>query len=285
MPTLIAEYFAPWSEKARWALDHHRVGYEYREHVPLIGELALRARTGRVRGRVSTPALVLDSGVLHDSFDIARYAEANGQGAPLFPLSYDAAIAAWNARSEAALAAGRALYLERLARDPRAQVDMQPRELPEWLRRATAPMTGLAVAFIRRKYGIDAAASREAEATLVRELNALRAMLSGRIHLLGDTLTYADITMAVTLQFVSPVDTRYVPLGPAALAAWTHPVLAGRYADLIAWRDALYERSRPAPAALSADGPNSIDAARAVLPRASGNRWRAGTPRSSRSRG
>lgn len=245
MPLLIAEYFAPWSEKARWALDHHRVGYEYREHVPLIGELALRARTGRIRGRVSTPALVTDSGVLHDSFEIACYAEANGRGAPLFPRAHEAAIAAWNARSEAALAAGRALYLERLACDARAQIDMQPRELPGWLRRATAPLTVLAIAFIRRKYGIDAAASREAEATLVRELDALRAELSGRTHLLGDALTYADIAMAVTLQFVAPVDPRYVPLGPAAQVAWTHPELAGHYADLTTWRDALYARCRP----------------------------------------
>lgn len=246
MPALIAEYFAPWSEKARWALDHHRIAYEYREHVPLVGELALRARTRRFRGRVSTPALLLDDGaVLYDSFDIARHAEAHGRGAPLFPPEHAAAIAEWNARSEAALAAGRALYLERLASDPRAQVDMQPRELPEWLRRASAPMTGLVVAFIRSKYGIDAAASRAAEATLVRELDALRGALSGRPHLLGDTLSYADVTMAVTLQFVAPVDTRWVPLGPDAFVAWTHPELAKRYTDLVAWRDGLYAQWRP----------------------------------------
>jgi glutathione S-transferase len=250
VPILIAEYFAPWSEKARWALDHHRVEYEYREHVPLIGELSLRARTKRLSGRVSTPALVLDGRVLHDSFDIARHAEANGSGAALFPSPHGPVIAAWNDRSEAALAAGRVLYLERLARDPQAQIEMQPRELPEWLRRATAPMTRLVVRFIRRKYGIDAAASRSAEATLVRELDALREALSGRTHLLGETLTYADIAMAVTLQFVSPVDTRWVPLGPASVTAWTHPHLASRYPDLIGWRDTLYARWRALSAPL-----------------------------------
>ncbi|MEW6272776.1 MAG: glutathione S-transferase C-terminal domain-containing protein [Thermodesulfobacteriota bacterium] len=245
MPTLIAEYFAPWSEKARWALDHHQLAYGYREHVPLLGEIALRARTGRWRGRVSTPALVTDDGVLHDSFDIARWAEAHGRGAPLLPPGREGAVASWNARSESALSAGRALYLARLSRDPRAQVEMQPRALPGWLRRAMAPATGLAVAFIRRKYGIDGAASVLAEGALVRELDGLRSALAGRAHLLGDALSYADVAMAVTLQFVAPVDTRYVPLGPAALAAWTHAGLAERYGDLVAWRDALYARHRP----------------------------------------
>jgi len=244
---LIAEYFAPWSEKARWALDHHGVAYHYREHVPLVGEIALRVRTGRLRGRVSTPALVADGAVLHDSFDIARYAEANGRGAPLFPLAHEAAIATWNARSEIALAAGRSLYLERFARDPAAQLDMQPRDLPPWLRRASARGTGIAIAFIRRKYGIDQAASKAAEAALTLELDDLRAALGRRSHLLGDAFTYADVAMAVTLQFVTPVDTKYLPLGPAAWKAWRHPRLAERYADLAAWRDELYARHRTSP--------------------------------------
>lgn len=245
MPTLVAEYFAPWSEKARWALDHHGIAYDYREHVPLIGELLLRARTGRWRGRVSTPALLTDDGVLHDSFEIARWAEAHGGGAPLFPAGRDGEVASWNERSEAALAAGRALHLVRLSRDREAQVEMQPRELPAGLKRAMAPATALAIAFVRRKYGIDEAATAAAEATLARELEGLRAALVGRAHLLGDALSYADVAMAVTLQFVSPVDPRYVPLGAAARAAWTQPELAERFADLVAWRDELYARHRP----------------------------------------
>jgi len=247
MPTLVAEYFAPWSEKARWALDHHGVAYDYREHVPLVGELALRARTGRWRGRVSTPALVADDGVLLDSFAIARHADAHGRGAPLFPPGREADVAAWNERSEAALAAGRALYLVRLARDRAAQAETLPPGLPLALRRALAPATALAVGFIRRKYRIDAAATAAAEDTLDRELRGLRAALAGRAHLLGDALSYADVAMAVTLQFVAPVDSAYVPLGPASRVAWTHPVLAGRHADLVAWRDALYARHRTAP--------------------------------------
>lgn len=247
MRTLIAEYFSPWSEKARWALDHHGLAYEYHEHVPLIGELLLRLRTRRPTGRVSTPALITPHGVLTDSFTIARHADRIGRGPTLFPPDHDAAITAWNARSETALAAGRALYLERLSHDHAAKVEMQPPILPASVRRAAVPAADLAIAFLRRKYAIDAATLAAAAATLTRELEALRAALAGnRPHLLGDTLTYADLTMAVTLQSVAPVAARYIPLGPAARASWRHPELAERFADLVAWRDALYEHHRAA---------------------------------------
>ncbi|WP_438041958.1 glutathione S-transferase family protein [Sorangium sp. So ce128] len=252
MRTLIAEHFAPWSEKARWALDHHGLAYSYREHVPLLGELLLRLRTRRPTGRVSTPALVTPHGVLTDSFAIARHADQIGRGPTLFPPDHDAAITAWNARSETALAAGRALYLERLTHDRAAKVEMQPPFLPAPVRRASVPAADLAIVFLRRKYGIDAAALAVADATLARELDGLREALAGdRAYLLGEGLTYADMAMAVTLQFVAPVDTRYIALSPAARAPWWHAALAERYADLVAWRDALYDRhrrARPAPA-------------------------------------
>lgn len=144
-----------------------------------------------------------------------------------------------------ALAAGRALHLVRPSGDRDAQADMQPRGLPARLRRAMAPATGLVIAFIRRKYGIDAAATAAAGATLARELEGLRAALAGRAYLLGQAFSCADVAMAVTLQFVAPVDPRFVPLGAGARAAWTQPELAERFADLIAWRDELYARHRP----------------------------------------
>lgn len=245
MLTLIGAYFSPWSEKARWALDHHGIDYRYREHVPVLGELALRVRLRAIRGRVSVPALLLDGGALRDSFDIARYADSIGKRRSLFPEEQGPAIAAWNARSEAALAAGRALYLDRLLRDPAAHVDMQPRAFPEWIRRGSAPLTGTAIAFMRRKYAIGPEVLAAAESTLDRELANLRKSLAQRgPFLLGESLTYADIAMAVTLQFVAPVDTKYVPLGRSAIAVWTHPELAARYSDLVEWRDALYTESR-----------------------------------------
>lgn len=53
--------------------------------------------------------------------------------------------------------------------------------------------------------------------------------------------------MALTLQFIQPVDERFIPLGPGRRKAWSHPALAERFADLLRWRDQLYAEHRPAP--------------------------------------
>jgi len=74
MRTLVGEAYSPFSEKARWALDHHRIPYAYREHYPLIGELSLRLRARRLKGRVSTPLLLAPEGPVLDSFAIAMSA-------------------------------------------------------------------------------------------------------------------------------------------------------------------------------------------------------------------
>ena len=241
MRTLIIESFSPWSEKARWALDHHRVAYAAREHYPLIGELSLRLRARRLAGGVSTPMLLTPEGALLDSFVIARYAEKQGGGPALFPPEHEAAIAAWNARSEAALRAARVLFIERLAGSREAKVELQPHYFPGAVRRLSAPATGLAFSFLRRKYGMPDRAA--AEAALVQELEGLRqALQNGQRHLVGDRFTYADIAMAVTLQFVAPPE--HLKVGPATRAACHASQLAARFAELLAWRDALYARHR-----------------------------------------
>lgn len=246
MPTFIAEHFSPWSEKARWALDHHGIVYTYREHVPLLGEPLLRLRARRLSGRVSVPLLVTAEGPIADSFAIARHAEQVGRGEPLFPTEREPDIAAWNARSEVALESARALYLERVLGDPDAKIEMQPPFLPLAVRRASVPLTDFAIRFLRRKYGVDPASTAHFEATLIGELETLRAALAaaGGLHLLADRLTYADIAMAVTLQFIAPPADSFLPLGPATRASCAAPSLAERFPDLIEWRDALYERCR-----------------------------------------
>jgi glutathione S-transferase len=72
----------------------------------------------------------------------------------------------------------------------------------------------------------------------------LRAGLAVSSPYLQGSFTYADIVMAGLLQGISPVDNRFMKIGPGARAAWTQPALASEYADLIAWRDRLYESRR-----------------------------------------
>jgi glutathione S-transferase len=45
MRKLVALHYSPWSEKARWALDHHGVAYRYEEYKILLGEPKLRLAT------------------------------------------------------------------------------------------------------------------------------------------------------------------------------------------------------------------------------------------------
>lgn len=140
----------------------------------------------------------------------------------------------------------RAGALERVSRSREAKVEMQPAFLPRVVREASVPLADLGIAFLRRKYGLDAASAPAAEATLVRELEGLRAALAAGDgeHLLDARFSYADIAMAVTLQLVRPPSEEFLVLGPATREASTAPALAARFADLLAWRDALYARYR-----------------------------------------
>jgi glutathione S-transferase len=245
MESLIGLPYSPWTEKARWALDHHCVEYRFREYLPIFGIPLLRIRIGRYRGRVTVPVYLGAGAPLGDSFDIARFAESRGGGAPLFPAGREEEIAAWNRESEAALAAGRVLASGRIAADPQALRDSLPEMIPGPLRPALRSLTSLGIRYLMRKYQFDAARP-EHEATLARVLDAAAAQLGSGRFLLGD-FSYADICIAVVLQFVSPVDDAYIRLRPGARAGWATPSLAARHGRLIEWRDRLYrEYRRPA---------------------------------------
>jgi glutathione S-transferase len=242
MSKLIALSYSPWSEKARWALDHRAVPYVEAAYVPMIGELGLRATTGRWTGRVTVPVLVTGAGeVLTDSFDIARYAERVGSGAPLFPPEHEARLAEWNARSDEAMAAARGAVVTRLAASPAALLE----SLPKFARNLGPLATALGrsgVRFFQRKYDLTAAAGDQTK--FRSALDALRAALAGGRPYVLDRFTYADISAAVLLQAVVPVDHKYIRLGRATRATWTDGALASEYADLVTWRDGLYARHR-----------------------------------------
>ncbi len=50
--------------------------------------------------------------------------------------------------------------------------------------------------------------------------------------------------MATLVQAVLPVADRFFRIDAAMRAVWTEPELVGEYADLIAWRDTIYQRHR-----------------------------------------
>jgi glutathione S-transferase len=59
-----------------------------------------------------------------------------------------------------------------------------------------------------------------------------------------DAFSYADIAYAVALQSIRPVADRWLPLGAATRTLWTVPALAEEFADLLAWRDDVYQSWR-----------------------------------------
>ncbi|MDC3959596.1 glutathione S-transferase family protein [Polyangium jinanense] len=236
--------FSPWSEKARWALDHHRISYEEVEHYPFAGELRLRILLRKPTGRVTVPILDDRGALLTDSFDIARHADAVGAGPKLFPAGREAEVEAWNRRSETTLAALRAMMMLKFVDDPTFGRAALPRGTPEAIVPLLMPIGRGAMQLFVAKYRMRDGA--EAHRAVAEEgLETLdKALAEGQKYLLGDTFSYADIAMALVLQVVSPVDKRFMPTGPGGRAGWSNPDLAERYARLVKWRDELYENHR-----------------------------------------
>jgi glutathione S-transferase len=176
-------------------------------------------------------------------FAIARHAERLGSGPSLWPAGREAEIDAWNAASERALRAGRALFFPRLVNDPGAQLDRVPALVPRALRPVLRPLVRSGVAYLRTKHGADEALTAVARDVLDDVLSLLAKSLVGTSYLLGD-FSYADVAMAVVCQFVRPVDDRYIRLTPATRRCWTAGTLAEKHRGVIAWRDEMYASHR-----------------------------------------
>jgi glutathione S-transferase len=80
------------------------------------------------------------------------------------------------------------------------------------------------------------AALDELRAALARSTSTPKTVLG--------TFTFADIAAAQMLSFVMPPSFG-LRIGKHSRKGFTDPVLSKDYADLIAWRDALYEAHRP----------------------------------------
>jgi glutathione S-transferase len=246
--TLVGEGFSPWTEKARWALDHHGVRYRYEEYIPLVAEPWLRFRARRPLGRISVPFLLGPGLSLGDSFAIAGEAERIGGGAQLLPPDLLPAIEAWNERSNRLIAAGRAQVLARTDASAGAQAESLPAFVPEALRPRLAGVARLGTAYIRWKYAVRPVPDEELEA----DLAAVRAAVgSGHPtapdaprYLLG-RFTFADVAVAVALQVLRPHARFPTALGPAQRDTWARPALAARWEDLLVWRAVVIDHHRP----------------------------------------
>ncbi len=202
----------------------------------------------RLRGPVTVPVLTDDAGrVVADSTDIARWADRRGAGPTLFPAEHAEAIATFSAMSERALAAGRGLSLRRVRNDEDALGELIPKALRRPLGRVGLRLARSGVERSLRKYGAATIGDDALEGALVAVLDALRAKLAlvggdGAKTLCG-SFSFADIAMTQALAYVEP-PAFGLRLGRASRRAFTSADLRERYADLVAWRDEIYEKYR-----------------------------------------
>lgn len=237
--------YSPWSEKARWALEHHRIAHRAIEHLPMLGEPILRIAARRPLENVSVPMLLDGPLVLRDSFAIASHAERIGQGARLFPEGLAEDVRAWNESSEILLSALRVRLLARMYADDPSLLESVPRPL-RFLGPVSVALARSAVGFIKAKYGLRTSPA-EAEARASEVLVSLDRALEGgsRDYLLG-RFSFADIAMAAALYFVEPGPEARISVGPRTREMFRESELSRTYLGLVRWRDRLYGRHRSA---------------------------------------
>jgi glutathione S-transferase len=236
---------SPWSERARWALDHHRLTYRTITHVPFLGEKRLRKVVGPDKPKATVPVLVGGEGTLTESWDIAAFADRTGGGAKLIPADREAEIRDWNRRADETMSAARGLVTAGMLASPAALDENAPPAIPRFLRPLARPVARRALRWFAKKHGVDPTDTAKPRAAMRELLAEVRRELAGRPYLCGG-FSYADIVMASCLQGIAPVADEYIALGPATRQVWTQPELGTEFSDLVAWRDRLYaEHRRP----------------------------------------
>ena len=199
--TLHGVGYSPWTERARWALDHHRIPYRYREHIPMVGEPLLRLRAhGTLRVKATAPLLVHAGGAIDDSLAIMRYADACGRG-PSLRSDSDGARA-WAERIEQGLAAGRARLTAAILADPEGLRESMLPVSPAPLAGLLRPVAAQGARFVAKKYGADLAQVDRHVDTQRGVCLALRDALGGRALLEGSSLGAVDLMAATFLQKV-----------------------------------------------------------------------------------
>lgn len=244
MNTLMGMYFSPWTERARWALDHHELPYQYTEYVTLLDQPLLRLKAGKAFGKVSVPLLSTPTQRVNDSFEIAVYADKRSGKDPLIPSAHLTEIKEWTHSAELALYSARLRATRRIQASAEALADRLPGYTPRFMRKALVPIAYVATEYILRKYRLE---EEDGDDALLRNMDEFfsraNTALSGRAFVFGQ-FSFADIVIATAMQAITPVDDKYIYLGLPSRKCMSEPALAEKYTTLIKWRDAVYDKYR-----------------------------------------
>lgn len=233
---LIGLAASPWTLQARWALLHHGIAHSFEPYLPMLGEPLLRARLGFPRGPVSVPVLLGQDDALRDSVAIARYADVQGRGAPLFARELDEPMRRWLKQLDLARAAGRALVGAKTLESDAALDDGIPERWPELVRRASLPVARVAMRYLLSKHGAQHVDTEACRSVLREALLSARDTYARRPYVLGERFTFADMAVVSTLQFVDPTPLLF-RIGDGISRAFTDEALKHELAPLLAARD------------------------------------------------
>ncbi len=235
---------SPWSERARWALDHSGIAFETLVYTPMLSTPRVRWMTRNFTDKLTVPAAVQEQIILRDSYDIAEH--ANSRRLPdrqnLFPEAKLDDIRQWNQLSEYLLDRLRVRAFPRMRNSRQLKLNNLPPVLPNRLKPYLLPLSDRALRNFEKKYPVP---GNDHKAEITGALQKVRDSLekSGNDYL-TDTFSYADMTVAAVFQCISPVSDHYVPLDPAVRECWTDTELKKEFSDLLAWRDRIYEQHR-----------------------------------------
>jgi glutathione S-transferase len=213
---LITIPLSHYCEKARWALDATGFGYHEEPHAPVVHRRATRAVGGR-----SVPVLVHGTRVVHDSTEIALYAET--LAAPerrLLPVdsAQRARVLAIEEELDETLGLdARLLVYWHFLRDGQTARALVARMMSLRSSLAQSLVAPAFRALIFRMYKVSEPAARRAESRVRETFTRLARALGETRYLVGDRFTLADLTLAA---LASPL-----------LAPPEHPILGGMQGD------------------------------------------------------
>jgi glutathione S-transferase len=184
-------------EKARWALERAGLEYDEERHVQGVHRFVSR----RAGGAGTLPVLITDAGVVSESEDIVRYADAALEPEqrlfPAEPPLRDEVVALCR-RFDAGLGpdARRLMYAQMLQRRNEL-LAVNNRGVPAWEDRFLRLGWPLVKRIAARDLAIGPTTIRDDDPRVRRELDEVAELLSdGRPYLCGERFSAADLTFA-----------------------------------------------------------------------------------------